>query len=169
MIRRAVPDDAPAIARVQVASWQTTYAGLLPQGLLDRLPESLPARTGRWAGIAADLAQATFVAEQAGEAVAFVSGGAARNFPGFSGELYAVYTLEQAQGQGLGRSLVRALAGALQALGHPDLMLWVLEGNPTRGFYAHVGGSEVGRQDLTVGGVVLPAVAYGWRELGALL
>lgn len=169
MIRRATPEDAPAIARVQVASWQSTYAGLLPAEFLARLPDTLAARAERWAGLVCEPDQATFVAEHGGEVVAFVSGGPARDFPGLSGELYAIYALEPAQGRGDGRRLVRALAGALLDLGHPDLMLWVLADNPARGFYQHLGGSEVGRQDLRLGGVVLPEVAYGWRNPRVLL
>ena len=40
-VRRAGPEDAAAIARVQSSSWQTTYRGLLDDEALDRMtPES---------------------------------------------------------------------------------------------------------------------------------
>ena len=37
--RRAVPDDAPAIARAHVASWNATYRGVIADDALDSLTE----------------------------------------------------------------------------------------------------------------------------------
>jgi hypothetical protein len=47
VVRRAEPQDAPAVARVHVASWRQAYRGLLPQEYLDSL--SIEARTTTWA------------------------------------------------------------------------------------------------------------------------
>jgi len=47
VVRRAEPRDAPAVARVHVASWRQAYRGLLPQEYLDSL--SVEARTTTWA------------------------------------------------------------------------------------------------------------------------
>src|ERR1041385_8579918 len=46
VIRPAAPEDAPAIARVHVESWRTTYRGIFPQGLLDGL--SIEDRARSW-------------------------------------------------------------------------------------------------------------------------
>ncbi|GAA2266742.1 hypothetical protein GCM10010430_59750 [Kitasatospora cystarginea] len=35
LIREAVADDIPALARVHFDAWHVGYAGLMPQGLLD--------------------------------------------------------------------------------------------------------------------------------------
>jgi len=44
--RPAVIEDAPAIARVHIESWKTTYAGIFPDNLLEQL--SIPDRTRFW-------------------------------------------------------------------------------------------------------------------------
>ena len=45
-IRPAVVEDAAAIAQVHVESWKTTYKGIFPESLLDRL--SVSDRTSFW-------------------------------------------------------------------------------------------------------------------------
>ena len=37
-VREAVPEDSPGIARVQVDSYRTAYAGLFPEPYLAQLP-----------------------------------------------------------------------------------------------------------------------------------
>jgi hypothetical protein len=49
-----------------------------------------------------------------------------------------------------------------------SMIIWVLAGNPSRLFYEALGGREVGRQDIVIGGVVLEEIAYRWPDLGAL-
>ena len=46
LVRQAEIGDAAAIARVHVASWRTTYRGLLPDEFLDSLDEGR--YTERW-------------------------------------------------------------------------------------------------------------------------
>jgi len=58
------------------------------------------------------------VAEQDGEVVGFVSGGQIREpLQGYDAELFAIYLLDRAQGQGLGTALLRKLAESLGAKG----------------------------------------------------
>jgi hypothetical protein len=39
VIRPATPADAPALARVQAASWRGSYQGIVPDELLANLPQ----------------------------------------------------------------------------------------------------------------------------------
>jgi hypothetical protein len=74
-IRPAVVDDAPAIARVHIESWKTTYAGIFPDNLLGQL--SVPDRTRFWTETLAKPADRfiTLVAcDEAGRPVGFVCG-----------------------------------------------------------------------------------------------
>src|SRR4051812_34644984 len=50
--RRAGPDDAPTIASVHVASWKTTYPGIVKQAYIDAL--SVEERTRAWGRAAAE-------------------------------------------------------------------------------------------------------------------
>ena len=169
-LRRAAPDDAPALARVHVASWAETYQGLMPG-------EFLAAMTGEarrerrqimWRQTLEADKESVLVAVQDGEVVGFVSGGPT-DFTGYDAELLTLYVLRSAQGVGLGRALVRGLARDLAARGHRSMLLWVLDANPTRAFYEHLGGLMIAEKTETVPGGELREVAYGWAELGTLL
>jgi L-amino acid N-acyltransferase YncA len=89
-VRPATSADADAIGRVQVETWTTAYAGLLPEETIDAFDVS--ARQAMWrAGLARRPrpGSATFVALVEGEIVGFASVGAARSEDGV-GELYAI-------------------------------------------------------------------------------
>src|SRR5216684_1937696 len=125
MVRPAVLEDAEAIARVHVASWRTTYRGLLPADFLASLGEE--PYTDRWRRVIGGRSSRVFVVEANGEIVGFASCGRERAGEiGFAGELYAIYVLDSAQRHGHGRELVRAVAGALRAMRLKDMIVWVL-------------------------------------------
>ncbi len=175
MVRPAALDDAEAIARVHVASWRTTYRGLLPDDFLASLSEE--AYTDRWRRVIGDGLSRVFVVDEPrrsqarrssdGGIVGFASCGRERaGEAGFAGELYAIYILDGAQRQGHGRELVRAAAGALREMKLPDMIVWVLRDNPAaRRFYEHLGGTYVRSQPITIGTATLEEVSYGWRSL----
>src|SRR6185369_11264688 len=97
-IRRATRDDAAAIGRVHVETWQSSYAGLLPDTLLVRM--SLVRQSAWWSQALADPRQARgiFVAddEEMG-VVGFGSCGHVREIPeglgGIESRVGEVFTL----------------------------------------------------------------------------
>lgn len=165
MVRPAVIDDAAAIARVHVASWRTTYRGLLPDDFLSSLGEE--PYSERWRRVIGDGSSRVLVVDEDGEIVGFASCGRERaGENGFEGELYAIYVLDSAQRQGHGRELVRAVAGALREMKLTDLIVWVLRDNASaRHFYERLGGVYVRSQPITIGTATLQEVSYGWRSL----
>jgi ribosomal protein S18 acetylase RimI-like enzyme len=175
MVRPAVLDDAAAIARVHVASWRTTYRGLLPDDFLASLGEE--PYTDRWRRVIGDGLSRVFVVDEQRRGqprgspdegvVGFASCGRERaGESGFAGELYAIYILDSAQRQGHGRELVRAVAGALREMKLPDMIVWVLRDNTAaRDFYERLGGAYVRAQPITIGTATLEEVSYGWRSL----
>ncbi len=173
-IREARSEDARGIAEVHVASWRTTYRGIVPDEHLARL--SVEQRAQRWMETLALGIEIVYVAEDEtdvgeGRIVGFASGGAERDgeAPDYDGELYAVYILQEYHGQGIGQRLVRAVAERLAASGFNAMLVWVLATNPSRGFYERLGGQFVGEKAIEIGGVSLSEVAYGWRDIRALL
>jgi hypothetical protein len=71
-IRVATVQDAGAIARVHVESWQTTYVGIVPEAYLASL--DVVQREGSWREwLTLDVD--VFVAEMDGEVVGFIGGG----------------------------------------------------------------------------------------------
>jgi ribosomal protein S18 acetylase RimI-like enzyme len=165
MVRPATVDDAPAIARVHVASWRSTYGTLMPGDFLESLGEA--AYADRWRRLIEEGSSRVYVVEHGGEVVGFASGGRERaGEAGYSGELYAIYILDGFQRRGHGRELVRAVVGGLRELGLEDMVIWVLKDNePARHFYERLGGVYVREQPITLGSVTLQEVSYGWRRL----
>lgn len=165
-IRKATLQDAPDIARVHVISWQETYQGIVPQPYLDSL--NINARTERWKSMLdqANSNSNVFVAILNGQLCGFIGGGRAREpVQNFDAEFYAIYLLQDAQGQGIGRLLMRRLAETLHENGLKRAMLWVLADNPTRTFYEHLGAQEISQKVIPIGGADLLEIAYGWQDL----
>ena len=163
-IRTADSRDAGAIAAVHVASWRTTYAGIVPSAFLDSL--NVEDRTRRWEEIFATQDSLFFVAEDEAGIFGFVNGGMIRQpIAGYDAELYALYLLRERQGQGAGRALFRSLAGALVSQNLSSMVVWVLAQNPTVGFYRRMGGIQVAEQKIEIAGVELEELAFGWESL----
>jgi ribosomal protein S18 acetylase RimI-like enzyme len=174
-IRRAKPEDANAIARVQVAGWHSTYTGLMPESLLAN--QTVERREPMWRRALAQpdqfpvyVARAESDDEQ--EVVGLVSGGPPQDGTGgwyhdFDSELYAIYILKEYQGSGIGRALLEKMLAHLVAEGKSAMLLWVLEENhQARRFYERMGGTllEYEKFFQTDEGA-LREVAYGWRGL----
>jgi GNAT superfamily N-acetyltransferase len=166
-IRSAQIKDAAGIAAVQVASWGTTYRGILPDDYLAGM--SVEAGTKRWVeNLAADGAL-NHVAEDESGIIGFVSGGKLREPVGeFDAELWAIYLLEEKQGSGIGRQLVQTLADELLATGYRSMIVWVLQENRAVNFYKRMGATAVTGKMITIGGVALPDLALGWNDLSKL-
>ncbi|WP_274365313.1 GNAT family N-acetyltransferase [Paenibacillus thermotolerans] len=169
-IRRAVLQDAEAIARVHVDSWRTTYKGIVPDEYLNSL--SYKERTERWVNtLKRTDTNVVFVAEDGdGSIVGFCSGGKERTgkFGEAEGELYAIYILEAHHRKGLGKKLVRALAEQLNGDGYQSMLIWVLEKNRSKYFYENLGGTFALTKSIEIGGSTLVEAAYRWEDLGLL-
>lgn len=165
MVRAATIDDAPAIARVHVASWRSTYRTMLSEDFLASLDET--GYADRWRRFIGDSSTRAYVVEEEGAIVGFASGGRERaGEAGYTGELYAIYVAEGFQGRGHGRDLVRAVVSGLRELGLEDMIIWVLRDNTAaRSFYERLGGVHVRSQPITIGSATLEEVSYGWPRL----
>lgn len=175
VVRQARLADAAAIARVHVASWRSTYPGLLPDRYLADL--STPSCTDQWRDLlkarrhvyvavadspAADGLPATSV-------VGFGTCGRQRSrLPDHQGEFYALYVHEDAQNQGYGRRLLAAMAADLLRSGMQSACVWVLRGNPACWFYERMGGQRLAEKPTVFAGTPLTETAYGWRDLTVL-
>lgn len=169
LVRRAVPRDAAAIARVYVESWRSTYAGIIPAAYLDRL--SRERQTRGWRRQITVPGNVTLVADvpEAG-VIGFANGGPERSGNrNWFAELYVLYLLDAHQRHGVGKQLVTAFAAELASIGLLRMLVWVLAENPARGFYESLGGRWIGERFTEVGGAKLTEVAYGWRDVRLLV
>lgn len=172
VFRQATLDDAMAIAEVYVDSWRDTYAGLLPDDVLLQL--NAANREVRWwrrtlSGRRQD--QLVYVAEHPGFGViGFASGGASRG-RGFAHEteVFTLYLRNEYHGQGIGKGLFLTLSERLAARSDGSLIVWVLDGNPSRYFYEALGGKCIARRNGSMGGAQIQEVAYGWEDIRELI
>jgi ribosomal protein S18 acetylase RimI-like enzyme len=166
-IRAATLQDAPAIAHIHITSWQHTYRGIAPQHVLDALDTTT--RTQEWVSRLEKADSYTFVAMLDGHMCGFIDGGPARKqVRDFDAEFYSVNMHPAAKGRGVGRLLMRRLAETLRGNGFVKASVWVLAENPARRFYEHLGAVEIGESVMTVGGVDLKEIGYGWQDLRTL-
>jgi len=129
LLRPAVPNDAMAVARVHVRSWQVAYRILLPDDYLNRLrPED---RASTYDFETADpLKPRTIVAAEKEQILGFATTAPSRqpDLPNH-GELCALYVDPEHWGRGIGAALVSAARSNLLELGFQSAFLWVLAGN----------------------------------------
>jgi GNAT superfamily N-acetyltransferase len=161
-LRPAEPDDAMAVARVHVRSWQAAYRGLLPDDYLDQLrPED---RAGRYDFASLDQQKPrTIVAEEEGRILGFATTAPSRE-PDLTGhgELFALYVDPGHWRRGIGGALVQAARARLFELGFRNAVLWVMEGNArAERFYRKDGWAPDGsRKTDSVWGVSVNEVRY---------
>jgi ribosomal protein S18 acetylase RimI-like enzyme len=169
VVRQARLGDARAIGRIEVETWRTTYAGMLPDRVL--LGMSDQRQTASWAGFLRHRPGDVYVAEgEGGRLLGFGNCGPQRDRTfDFGGEIYTLYVLPDAQGRGLGRQLLLALFARLLHCGHGSAIVWVVRANPARFFYERLGGKLVLHRAIPVGGEAVEAAGYGWSDLGAVL
>ena len=165
LIRPATIADTEGIAHVQVDSWRTTYAGMLPDAYLAQL--DWRERAAMWRSRLNNETTPTYlyVAEtRSGQVVGFAAAGQERSHdPVYTGELYAIYLLQMFQQQGLGRLLLTAVSDRLLQAGHHSMLAWVLKENPNRKFYSAIGGIYLREKQIAIGGQPLLEIAYGWK------
>jgi len=168
LLRSAEPEDAIAVARVHVRSWQVAYRTLLPADYLDQLRPEDRAQKYDFASLDPRKPQ-TIVAVEEGLVHGFATTAPSRDpdLPGH-GELYALYVDPEQWTRGIGVALISAARTRLFRLGFRNAVLWVLAGN-TRAerFYQIDRWAPDGlRRTDSVWGVTVDEIRYQ-RELEA--
>ncbi|MCI1966931.1 MAG: GNAT family N-acetyltransferase [Oscillospiraceae bacterium] len=160
-IRKAVSQDALGITIVNVYTWKTAYAGLMPDRLLDGRIARLREQTERCRlDIVKD--DSFLVAVVGQTVVGFCRFGSSRNQAyRDSGEINAIYVLRGYQGTGIGRALFSAGARKLLSQGYSSMIVNCLQGNSALLFYRHLGGTVVAqREDKIEGGTIKEDIIY---------
>ena len=163
-IRPASLADAPALARVHVASWRAAYHGLMPDAVLAGLSEET--FTENWQRRLTQMPRSTLLAVAADEVIGFAAAGPSRDTDAIrprTGELYALYVHPEHWGSGTAQRLWRGMHQWLIVEEFAAVTLWVLEGNArARAFYESVGfEQEPGAiKSITREGAVLPEMRY---------
>jgi GNAT superfamily N-acetyltransferase len=163
-IRPATREDSAAIARLQVDSYRTTYAGILPQDYLAHFTYEEQEQDWRdW--LLTHPRDILYLAETGqGESAGYaLARPGLTDIPAYDSELMALHVRRSYQRQGLGRRLVKAVVELLRQQGCASLLVWVLAENPYRQFYERLGGQLIGEKALDF--VPAVEVAYGWPDI----
>lgn len=170
LIRPAQPEDALAVARVHVRSWQAAYRNILPDDYLDQLrPEDRAAKYDFASGT--PLKPRTIVALEAmGTEIQAFATTMPMTGSGLSGhgELCALYVDPRHWGKGLGTALLSAARAQMFECGFRQAVLWVLTGNVrAERFYQNDGWAADGiRRKATVWDIEVDEIRYA-RQLEA--
>jgi ribosomal protein S18 acetylase RimI-like enzyme len=161
-IRKAVPDDAHAVAEIHYEAWMGAYAGIIPHKALTRM---VTRRGADWWSRAIRRAAGVMVAEIGGEVVGYATIGRnrARQLPQ-EGEIYELYLKPEYQGVGLGSRLFRAARRKLAGHGLRGLVVWALEENENAiAFYSHAGGRDAAEGVEVFDNKALKKIAFVWE------
>jgi ribosomal protein S18 acetylase RimI-like enzyme len=169
-VRPAREGDADDLARVQVASWRSGLAGVVPSALLAELTsqEATAVWRDRWREAIASpptsrhrvLTAVTGTLPR--EVVGFVSAGPATDadrWPGTDAEIYELRVSPERTGHGHDSRLVHAAADTLVGDGFQTVSIWVLEADADLQRFLESSGwaADGARGELDVG-VSVPVV-----------
>jgi GNAT superfamily N-acetyltransferase len=159
-VRPATAADVAMLARLHVAAWRETYAGLLPQAEIDRRCNPT-ARQVQWARTLASGKARTLVLDDLGFACIGPQRDVALREKGYPEELLTLYLLRIGQDRGHGKALLRAALGANPL----PFTATVLATNARAcGFYAHLGGRALTTITDQIGAVTITEQVYGWDQ-----
>lgn len=153
--RFATPDDRDAIAKLHVQAWQETYPGLVPDTHIARMGVEM--RQGIWGQILDRGMEVSYL-----PGIGFAHLGRHRDDAlreTYPNELYSLYTLRSAHGQGAAQALLAHAIGS----DFVPFTASVLKGNAraTR-FYEKIGGQRVTETKEEIDGKVLTDIVFGY-------
>ena len=137
-------DEIKGKAYVHWKSWQEAYPGIVDQKYLDELTlEKCEEIAYRWL-------ENLIIAKDGERIIGFVGYGKYRNDELLqTGEIFAIYLLEEYYGQGVGYQLMQA--GLSQLKEYPQVAVWVLKENKRAiHFYERCGFQKDGREETIV-------------------
>ena len=128
IIRPAIFDDLPEVARINVAAWRDAYVDKVPQAYLDGL--QVVDKLAQWQDrflSNTEGEQHLDLAFVDGELVGFIAYGRGRDEGAEGcGEIYAAYLLKDAWGAGIGFALFQRAKEIFLKNGFSEAYLWVL-------------------------------------------
>jgi len=165
-IRKATLADAEGIARAHTASWRSSYRGILPDAVLDRI--DVDQRAASWRRTLETPSIRTLVAYDTThhDIVGLCDAGPTRAPSAYAAEVYRIYLEHHAKRHGLGREMFEQITDWLRARDLRSLIIWVLDNNHHAcRFYEAMGGRAATRVASTVSGFPVVELSYVWDRL----
>lgn len=168
-VRAATRDDAQAIAQVQVDSYLSAYKNLLPGEYLANF--TYEEQVNDWLSWQKEHPQDILLAAEVDDLV--IGYALSREVPEKPewGEVAALHVSPLLNRKGAGKALFMESARKLHERGCRSLLIWTLEGNPSRGFYEHLGGVLNGTKHWIIEELDFDKieVCYSWKDINSLL
>ena len=163
VIRPSEKSDVHAMSRIYVQTWRDTYLSVLPFDYLFEM--SAPDHEQVFFNVVSSNQLTSFVAEDAGKIIGFITGGWERNGNQvYRGEIYTLYVLKNFQRRGIGTKLIFALAKQFDRFGIYSMLVRVLKLNPYRRFYIKMNGVYISTERQSFSGEILEVEVYGWLD-----
>jgi len=163
IVRAAEVRDLEAIKALHIDSWQRTYRGLLPEAFLDN---DIHGYLGPIWHPGALEGRLVVLAEHEG----LLGFAVTARFDGNAPYLNSLHVARAAQGKGVGRALLRAVAQGLRARGLDQLSLDVLAGNDAAlAAYLAMGGVAAAPVQADCFGHPVTDIPIHWSTLEGLL
>jgi len=148
---------------IYIQTWRDTYLSVIPYGYLSTM--SISRHEQAFFNELNSKHIISFVAEDAGRIIGFITGGYERNGDAiYSGEIYTLYVLKNLQRKGIGTKLVLALAMQFNRLGIYSILVRVLKLNPYRRFYKKINGTYLKTERLPFANEIMDVEIYGWLD-----
>ncbi len=129
-IRKATPDDAYDYAACHISCFQTAYKGIVPDSYLENMTAEKEKRVEQYSKALAEPGDCQYwcvIYEE--RMVGFL-------ITHSSGEIWAVYLIEEFRGLGFGKQMLDFAIGEQRRINSGEIFLWVFEENiRARRFY----------------------------------
>lgn len=171
IIRTAQPQDSEAIADVMIDSIRDVFHGLVPEQCLNWITREESASNWRQTIVEHTGRAATsfrVVVDAHGTIAGYVFAGL-QDDSTYPVEIHGLSVRPEAQGQGLGRVLLRQCARDLLDAGASKVRVTCLQVNPSCRFWERMGARMTGEKPYDWNGIAMRAVVYVWDDISVIL
>lgn len=152
-IRYAKVEDASAWTDINLKTWRTTYYKIFDEEVFLAREKDRSAKIERLINNISNKTNYHAVATYNDEVIGFMCYGKTRPHKNISdseyAEIYAIYLLEQYQGQGIGRTMLEYATKDLSEVGFKKVIIWTLKENPNISFYKKMGGNKFDEKPIS--------------------
>ena len=144
LIRKKEQKDCIEVAHVVTVAWNETYRGIVPDEFLDNLYLNEEERAKNSYEKFNEKENHQYVLEIENKIVGFINVGSSDEIEYQNcGEIHALYIINGYKGYGFGKKLIEVGINELKSMNYDKMIIGCLVGNPSNGFYKHIGGKFI--------------------------
>lgn len=169
VIRLATIDDIPSIASVHLKSWKDTYKDIVSEQVYRS--RTFEGQQEKWLSRLNNSSDEVVLVYELdnGRVVGFASYNVDNSSSNRVGSLNTIYIEPSFKNREIGRELVKEVATRLLAIKISTLKVTVLDKNPSKYFYEHLGATKISEIETKVWGDHLVQTTYQWDDISRLI